>query len=248
MKEYADTDELRGARFSGVDLSGARFRNVNMEGVKMVDALLANADLSGMIVGLKVNGIEVAPLIAAEMERRHPERQQLFAGDPDGMRRAWSIIEGTWTQTLERARAFPVEALHRRVDEEWSFVETLRHLIFVTDAWISRVVLGEARPYHRLGLPPSFVTNVDPLGIDPEADPTLDEVLEARANRMARVRTLVDDLTPEDLTRTCSTNEAHGYPPETNHQVIACLWTIIDEEWAHNLIANRDLDRLASPD
>lgn len=86
------------------------------------------------------------------------------------------------------------------------------------------------------------------LGIEPEADPTPDEVLEARANRMARVRTLVDDLTPEELTRTCGTNEAHGYPPETNHQVIACLWTIIDEAWAHNLIANRDLDRLASPD
>lgn len=246
MKEYADTDELRGARFSGVDLSGARFRNVDMQGVRMVDALLANADLSGMIVGLKVNGIEVAPLIAAEMERRHPERKQLFAGDPDGMRRAWSMIENLWADTLERARAFPAEALHRRVDEEWSFVETLRHLIFVTDAWISRVVLGEARPYHRLGLPPSFVTSMDELGIDAEADPTLDEVLDARVDRMARVRALIDDLTPEELARTCATNAARGYPPETNHQVIGCLWTVIDEEWAHNLIANRDLDRLGS--
>lgn len=120
MKEFVDTDELAGARFTGADLAGARFRNVNLAGVKMVDAVLVDADLSGLIDGLTVNGIEVAPLIAAEMERRYPERRRLFATDPDGLRAAWSEVETFWGETVERARALPEALLHRRVDEEWA--------------------------------------------------------------------------------------------------------------------------------
>jgi hypothetical protein len=45
--------------------------------------------------------------------------------------------------------------VHRRADDEWSFVETLRHLAFAVDVWVSRIVLGEPMPYHRLGLPPT---------------------------------------------------------------------------------------------
>src|SRR4051794_21015553 len=70
-------------RFNDVDLSGARFRNVNLSGVKMVDVSLVDARLSGLIDGLVVNDIEVAPLIAAEIERRYPERTKLFARDPE---------------------------------------------------------------------------------------------------------------------------------------------------------------------
>ena len=30
----------------------------------------------------------------------------------------------------------PPDLLHERVDDEWSFIETLRHLVFATDAWV----------------------------------------------------------------------------------------------------------------
>src|SRR5688572_25302523 len=143
MREIRDTSEFRGVRFTGVDLSGARFRNVDLSGVTMVDALMVNASFCGLIDGLTINDIEVAPLIAAEMERRHPERAQLTATDPDGVRAAWSMVEEMWAATVERARGFPEAMLRQRVDEEWSFIETLRHLIFVTDGWVLRTVLNE---------------------------------------------------------------------------------------------------------
>jgi hypothetical protein len=33
--------------------------------------------------------------------------------------------------------------LHESVAGEWSFTETLRHLVFATDAWVRRAVLGD---------------------------------------------------------------------------------------------------------
>jgi len=43
-------------------------------------------------------------------------------------------------QTVERARLLPPDLLHESVDGEWSFIETLRHLVFATDSWIRRVI------------------------------------------------------------------------------------------------------------
>ena len=45
------------------------------------------------------------------------------------------------------------EQLDESVDGEWSFLETLRHLVFATDRWITGPVLDDADPFHRLGLP-----------------------------------------------------------------------------------------------
>ena len=75
-----------------------------------------------------------------------------------------------------------------KVDGEWSFIETLRHLVFVTDTWIGMGVVGsEAR--HPLGLPPHFVTNGKELGLDLESKPDLDTVLLVRTDRQASFET-----------------------------------------------------------
>jgi hypothetical protein len=246
MREFNDTDDLRGARFGGVDLSGARFRNVNLSGAKVIDALLVNASFSGLIDGLTVNDIEVAPLIVAEMDRLYPERAMLFPRDPEGLRHAWTTIESMWEATTERVRGLPEPARYARVDEEWSFVETLRHLIFVTDGWISRTVLGEPTPFHPLALPPTFVTDAAGFGVDAGADPSFDEVVAARADRQAVVRKLLAGITDEDLARQCDRNPAPGYPPDTEHVVVNCIHIVIDEEWAHHRYAVRDLDALSA--
>src|SRR5437016_10538635 len=117
---------MRGARFENVDLTGAVFR----------EAMLVNARISGLIHGLVINDVEVAPLIRAEMDRRYPERTKLVPSDAEGAREAWSVIEDLWTATKERVSALPEAILRERVDDEWSLLETLRHLIFVTDSWI----------------------------------------------------------------------------------------------------------------
>jgi len=122
---------MRGARFENVDLTGAVFR----------EAMLVNARISGLIHGLVINDVEVAPLIRAEMDRRYPERTKLTPTSAEGAREAWSVVEALWATTLERVRALPEQMLHERVDGEWSFLETVRHLVMVIDEWISGRVL-----------------------------------------------------------------------------------------------------------
>ena len=58
--------------------------------------------------------------------------------DADGFRAAWALAEAEWAQTFARARSFSAQQLHERVDGEWSFIQTQRHLVFATDptsAW-----------------------------------------------------------------------------------------------------------------
>jgi hypothetical protein len=227
---FRDTAELRGAEFVNVDLSGSRFRNVDLTNAKIMEAMLVNARISGLIEGLVLNDVEVAPLIEAEMVRRYPERAKLRPVDAVGAREAWAVIEELWATTKERVAGLPESTLRRRVDDEWSFLETVRHLIFVTDGWIADRVLGRS-DYHPIGQPPSFVTDTGSFGIDVDADPTLAEVMAVREDRMATVRALVDRLTDDELDQ-----------PRGDETVRSCLWTAFDEEWHHIWFANRDLD------
>jgi len=232
---FENTDELQGAEFEGVDLSGASFHNVNLSGATVKEALLVNARLSGLIHGLMVNDVEVAPLITAELDRRYPERTALRPRDADGARAAWGVIEQLWDRSRARAASLPEPVLHERVDGEWSFLETLRHLVFATDLWVSRNIFGR-EDFHPWGVAPSFVP--DPgaqFGLDVAADPTFDEVVAVREDRMTRVHDLVASVTDEELAR-----------QRGEHTMLRCLGTVFDEEWHHNWFANRDLDALTA--
>jgi len=232
---FEGTDELKGAEFEGVDLSGASFHNVNLSGATIKEALLVNARLSGLIHGLTVNDVEVAPLIIAELDRRYPERTALRPRDADGVRAAWAVIEQLWADTRARAAALPESMLHERVDDEWSFLETMRHLVFATDLWVSRNIFGRT-DFHAWGVAPSFVP--DPaaqFGLDVAADPTFADVVALREGRMTIARELVSGVTDEDLAR-----------QRDEHTMLRCLCTVFDEEWHHNWFANRDLDVLTS--
>jgi hypothetical protein len=232
---FEHTDELKSATFEHVDLSGARFENVNLTGAQFREAVLVNARFSGLIDGMTVNDVEVAPLIVAEMRRRHPELARLTPTDAAGVRAAWAVIEELWAATKARTLALTDEVLHRRVDDEWSVLETLRHMIFVSDAWIGRTVLGRTGHFYRYGMPPSFITDPAPFGIDLTGDPPLAEIIAEREERMEMVRSLVEDLDDESLGRQCG-----------EHTLLRCLWTLFDEEWHHNFYANRDLDTVQS--
>jgi uncharacterized protein YjbI with pentapeptide repeats len=163
MAEFSGTD-LRGARFDRADLTGAefrasdlvgaRFRGVDLSGAVMRGVELANADINGEILNVTVNGVDIAPLITAELDRRYPDRVKMRPSDPAGFREAWEIVERLWAGTVDRARSLPPELLHESVDGEWSFIETLRHLVFATDCWIRRAILGDPSPWHPLGLLP----------------------------------------------------------------------------------------------
>jgi uncharacterized protein YjbI with pentapeptide repeats len=144
---------LTDARFYDVDLTNARFHLVDMTGVMIRGAVLVNVDISGEIKNLRVNGVDVAPLVEAELNRRYPDRVKMRPADADGFREAWDVLERLWQQTVERASTMAPELLHERVEGEWSFIETLRHLVFATDAWVRRAILGEPTPWDPLDLP-----------------------------------------------------------------------------------------------
>jgi hypothetical protein len=132
---------LTDARFHDVDLTNARFHEVDLTGAMIRGAALVNVDISGEIKNLRVNGVDVVPLVEAELNRRYPDRVKMRPTDADGFREAWDILEGLWQQTVKRARGMASGLLHERVDGEWSFIETLRHLVFATDAWVRRAIL-----------------------------------------------------------------------------------------------------------
>ncbi len=204
--EGGGSTQFRGARFDVADLRGARFTDCDLTGVTIRDGWLVDVNISGYVSNVTVNGVDVTDFVSAELDRRHPERVQFREGQTaDDVRAMWDTIERLWAQAVARAGRLPAAALTEQVDEEWSFAQTLRHLVFITDAWASRTVLDEPRPYHRLGLPQSWYPAADAaaLGIDLTAQPGYAEVLAARADRMAVVRRIVDGLTDAGLGRIC---------------------------------------------
>jgi hypothetical protein len=243
-----ETTEYQGATFDVADLRGAKFRDCDLSGVKIIDSALVDVDISGYISNLVVNGVDVTDYVEGELDRRHPERVQLRSlGSVDDFRAMWTTIERLWAEANARADKLPESVREERVDGEWSFAETLRHLVFITDAWASRTILDEERPYHPLGVTQNWYKPADAakLGIDLDASPSYDEVLAARADRMAVIRRIVDGLTGAELNRSCARTPAPGYPEE-DRPVSECLWVVLEEEIEHYRYATRDLTTLES--
>jgi hypothetical protein len=240
MAEFRHQD-LSGSTFEDVDLSRARFKNVLVRDVVLRGAWAETLELDGEFDRLVVNGIDVMPLWHAEQRRLHPEYDLLSPTDPEGYRAAWPVVQEQWAETVARARALPEELLHERVEGEWSFIETQRHLIFATDAWISRAVLGDPHPFHPLGLPHEEMEPVEGVPHDPDARPSLDEVLALRADRADTYRRVVAGLTDERLAGETTPVTEPGYPESVAFPVARCLTCILHEEWWHRRFAERDL-------
>jgi uncharacterized damage-inducible protein DinB len=170
-----------------------------------------------------------------ELDRRHPERTKLRPTDVSGLRQAFDVVEEMWARTIERARRLPPPKLHERVDGEYSFVETLRHLLFAWDAWLTRMVLRVPDAYHEWSVPPDL-----PADAPPDTGPDLDPVLEVRAERSARIRDYLSRATAADLTSVVSPPDPSGHP-QGDHRVLYCFRVVLNEEWWHHRYAARDL-------
>jgi DinB superfamily/Pentapeptide repeats (8 copies) len=223
--------DLTGARFHGTDLTGARFRGVELVGV----------EIYGEIEDVTVNGVDIGPLVEAELDQRYPDRAKMRPDDPAGFAEAWQVLGRLWDQTVARARRLPPEALHESVDDEWSFTETLRHLLFATDAWVSRAILGDPAPWDPLGLPWDGMPDTPGVPRDRAARPALEEVLALRADRMATVRGVIGGLTEQSLAGQTTPVEGPGWPRPISYPVRTCLRVVLNEEWEHRLYAERDL-------
>jgi hypothetical protein len=241
--EYVETDQFRSARIHLCDVSGLEIRDCVVSDLKIVDCYGSDVSLGGDFKRVVVNDIDVTAYVEAELNRLHPTRPLARdAESPDDYRAAWTAIEAMWAATLDRARLLPEATLQERVDDEWSFVETQRHLLMASDAWLGNAVLEEDAPYHPLGLPHGGMPSdaAAKLGLTLEATPTLAEVLAPRHARMATMREVVDKLTEAELRRICGRKPADPYPDQ-EYVVRRCLKVILKEEAEHHRYAVRDL-------
>jgi len=236
--------DLSGARFRNVDLSGARYEGVRLSGTVMRGVELGDVRIDGEIQHLTINGVDVAPLVEAELDRRYPDRPKMRPTDAAGFREAWDLVERLWDGTVAQARGMRPEQLHERVDGEWSFIETQRHLVFATDAWIRRAILGDPTPWDPLDLPFDEMDDAPGVPRDRDVRPSLDEVLALRKDRMASMRQVLDDLTDDQLDGHTEPVSGPGWPEPNSYPVRECLLCILNEEWQHRLYAERDLDAL----
>lgn len=240
----SEPESLRGRIFENRTLRGSRFVSCDLG-----DVVVRGSDVAGMEIdspwllerdnNLIVNGVNVVPLVEAELSRRFPGRELRVAEDPEGLRAAWSALERTWVATLERTTAMPAGTLDASVDGEWSFAETLRHLVMATDTWLGKAVLEKEQPYHPAGLPNDDNDSdaYDDAVFSAKA-PSFSQVLEARGDRQTMVRDFLAAVTPEVLAQPRKNPHDAGY----EETVMSCLRTILEEEWEHHRYAVRDLD------
>jgi DinB family protein len=163
----------------------------------------------------------------------------LYADDLDGLRTANANLRALWDATIERARRLDPAQLDERVGGEWSFIETLRHLVFVTDVWVGRVIEGREDANHPWGMPPDHVPReaVAALGITIDARPTVDEVLTVLDQRGQLVDRVLAELTPDGLSRRCTM-------PQGEIELVGALQVVLYEGLCHNSFATRDLASL----
>jgi len=247
-KEFERAD-MTGARFTTVILNGARLRTCDLHQVVMRGVEIADATIDGEIERLVINGVDVAPLVEAELDRRHPDRPTFRPTAADGFREAWDLNEHLWESTVVRARRLPPELLHESVDGEWSFIHTLRHLAFATESWVGRCILGDPSPWHPLSLPWDQMSPRPGVPHDRDARPSLDEALALRLEAMALMRRVVDGLTDEQLDSRTEPLVGPGWPDQgETFPIRECLLIVLNEEWWHRRYAERDLAVLEERD
>lgn len=207
----------------GIDISGAD-----------IDAPWLMEEGSSLLV----NGVDVVRFVEAELDRRFPGRSLRLAADPAALVDAWAAVEVAWAEALGQAAQLPAGSVDVQVDGEWSFAQTLRHLVMATDTWLGGAILRRDRPYHPIGQPNAdYAIDGHDIPIFGADSASYDEVLLVRADRVAMVRDFIAGVTAADL----AAMRTNPWAPQRSESVLSCLQTILGEEWEHLRYALRDL-------
>jgi len=245
MATFTRSDDLQGAEFVDANLSGARFVEADLSGVVMRGVEVARMDIDAPWLPegefLRVNGVDVTPFVEAELNRRFPGRAERRAENPEGLRAAWATLESTWAATLGRVEALPAGTADVSVGGEWSFAQTLRHLVMATDLWLRKAILEVEQPFHPVGQIGTFAEDEGfDMSVLTTTTPSYAEVLEARAGRVAMVRDFLAAVTSDELAVT----RKNPWAPDRPETTRSCLHVILGEEWEHHRFALRDLDAI----
>ncbi len=241
MTTYSGT-EFEGATFVKASFKGATLRNCDVSGVTMrgVDLNGLDIDSHDLSFGsLFVNGVDVVPLVEAELNRQFPGRELQKAQTPEGLREGWVAVQAAWQTTEADTRPEMVDA---HAKDEWSLAQTLRHLVLATDAWLRGGILRVQQPLHEIG---QIFTGADEMGIDMSIfrvdPPAFEEVLAVRAERQQLVTNFLATVTVDQLAEQREDPWGDG---DWHPSVGDCLRVIVEEEWAHLRYIRRDLARL----
>ncbi len=233
-------------RFEDQDLTGAEFRECDLTRARLIGVVMQDAVIDGLISNLLVNGVEVTSYVEAELDRRHPLRLLIRSAEPTDLREAHRQLRAEWETTLEHLRAMRDGSEHQRVGGEWSAVETLRHLVFVHDAWFRRCCLASTQPFTGIGLASDLVPHQEEQGIDRAAAPSLDQVLAVRDEQAAELERWLTSVSAEELSKPAPVPAGPGWPPYARGKsVLQCLHVVLNEEWEHHGFCVRDLGQLA---
>lgn len=229
--------DLAGSEFWGADLKGSVFRDVDLTGARISHAWVVDVEIDALVDRLVVNGVDVTAYVN-ERDPWFPLRTMLRPETPSELRRTWAALEAEWAATIESARALGDEAAHRSVGGEWTFVQTLRHLVFAIDKWFTAPVAGGG--FHPLGLPNTGSVDFPWPGLDETVQPTMDEVLAIHAERTGSVRERLDHVDAADLEQTVDVLENGPHP------LRECFFTVFEEAFWHLRYARRDLATLST--
>jgi len=224
--------DLAGAVFWGADLSGARFRDVNLTDAKISHAWLVNVDVDALVDNVVINGVDITAFVN-ERDPWYPLRSMLRPTTPEDMQTAWAALEDEWAKTIARAKALPEDKLHESVNGEFSFVQTLRHLVMAMDKWFVAPILGQ--PFDPIGLPNTGSLDFPWPGLDYDLKPSFADALAVRADRATRFRDYLASVSATDFSKPVDVLE-NGTNP-----VQECIYTVFEEEFWHNRYALRDL-------
>jgi hypothetical protein len=230
------------ATFKDQDLTDAEFRECDLTRARLIGVLMQDAVIDGLVSNLVVNGVEVTSYVEAERDRRHPVRLLLRSADPADLRSGLQQLRADWAATLERLQGMPEGSEHQRVHDEWSAVETLRHLVFVHDSWFRRCCLGSTETFTAIGLAGELVPDQEEQGLDPAAAPTLDEVLAVRDRQGAELERWLSTVADDQLAAPAPVPASDGWPPYARGKsVLECLHVVLNEDWEHHGFCARDL-------
>ena len=244
MTTHSGSGEYEGATFVRTSFKGATLRSCDLSGVTMRSVDVDGLDIDGhdlLFGSVIVNGVDVVPLVDAELNRLFPGRELQKAQTPEGLRESWVAVQEAWATTMADT---PPELRDARVADEWSLAQTLRHLVLATDAWLRGGIMAIDQPFHEIG---QIFTGADRMGFDMSIfrtdEPTFDEILAVRAERQQMVTDFLADATPALLAE--ERNNPWGGGDDWHPTVGDCIRVILEEEWAHLRYARRDLAILA---
>jgi hypothetical protein len=150
------------------------------------------------------------------------------------VRDGWQVYDAAWEKVIERG--VTEEQRYASVDGEWSFVQTIRHLVFAIDKWFTVPILGGT--FHPMGLPNSGSVDFGWPGLDAASDPTFEAAVTAWRDRSAKMRDHLADIEPGTLTGEVVVLE-NGVSA-----VHDCIGVVFEEHFEHLRYVERDLARL----